>query len=98
MSHQNLIYFHFFKSYFNPNESIKVVFRKLFGENLAFKKFARYTRIVDFLLDRRKIDKVKFVSTIVAPNDPDFSILDLDQKLTSLIAFIEKANPYVKQF
>lgn len=81
-----------------PIESIKNTFQRLYGKNLEFKKFTRYTRIVDFLKDKREIDKVKIASTIVKFNEPVFSIFDLDQKLTSLIGFIDKANLYEKQF
>ncbi len=82
------------ENYLKP-ELIKKTLGNLYGEDIKVIKYSKYGNCIKFHkpgeTKYKVADKVKLASRIVK-KDVDFSVLDLDDKIVSLIRYIRESN------
>jgi predicted ATP-dependent endonuclease of OLD family len=77
-----------------PQDVLLDSIKKLDSTASSLKDYGQYSKVIAYLREdgsERNIDKVKLANEVVRSN-ADFSILDLDEKITSLVNFVKVAN------
>ena len=76
-------------------DSIRETLIVLYGEDIEISKYSQYGNCIELRKEGeekyKSADKVKFASHIVEKKT-DFSVLDLDSQITSLIQYIRESN------